>query len=55
MFDFHLQEEASLLLGDLSSSLLNMEVNSNEGIQLAASAIVEGAGNILDYSSNVSI
>lgn len=52
---FHLQEEASLLLGDLSSSLLNMEVNNSEEIQLAASTIVEGAGNILDYSSNVSV
>lgn len=55
-FDSHLQEQASLLLVDLSSSLLYMDSNkSNENeISNAASTIVEGASNILDYSSSVS-
>ncbi|XP_032386246.1 polycystic kidney disease protein 1-like 2 [Etheostoma spectabile] len=52
------QEEASLLFAKLSSSLL-MDVNANEEnaneIHAAASTIVEGASNILDYSSNKNI
>lgn len=54
----HLQEEASLLFTNLSSSLLLMNVNKTEEntkeMHFAASTIMEGASNILDYSSNVS-
>ncbi|XP_054471700.1 polycystic kidney disease protein 1-like 2 [Anoplopoma fimbria] len=53
------QVEASLLFATLSLSLLNMDVNKSEDnineIQAAASTIVEGASNILDYSSNRNI
>lgn len=55
----YVQEEASLLLAGLSSSLLNMALDKTEEIenevQDAASAIVEGAGNILHFSPTVSI
>ncbi len=54
----HLQEQASLLLANLSSSLLLMNVNKSEEntkeMHAAASTIVEGASNIMDYSSSVS-
>lgn len=53
--DFHRQEEASLLLANLSLHLLYMEVNNSEEIFNAASTIVEGTSRILDYASNVSI
>ncbi|XP_044072039.1 polycystic kidney disease protein 1-like 2 [Siniperca chuatsi] len=53
------QEEASLLFANLSTSLLHMNVNKSEEnkkeIHFAASTIVEGASNILDYSSNKTI
>ncbi|KAK2906286.1 hypothetical protein Q8A73_010229 [Channa argus] len=53
------QEQASLLLVDLSSSLLHMIANSSEEsmneIISAASTIVEGASNILEYSSSKNI
>ncbi|XP_031725951.1 polycystic kidney disease protein 1-like 2 [Anarrhichthys ocellatus] len=53
------QEEASLLLANLSSYLLHMDVNTSEDnmneINAAASTIVEGASNILDYSSNKNV
>ncbi|XP_078118997.1 polycystin-1-like protein 2 [Sander vitreus] len=53
------QEEASLLFAKLSSSLLLMDVNGSEEkkneIHAAASTIVEGASNILDYSSTKNI
>ncbi|XP_035860041.1 polycystic kidney disease protein 1-like 2 [Sander lucioperca] len=53
------QEEASLLFAKLSSSLLLMDVNGSEEnkneTHAAASTIVEGASNILDYSSNKNI
>ncbi|XP_068592767.1 polycystin-1-like protein 2 [Cebidichthys violaceus] len=53
------QEEASLLLVNLSSHLLHMDVNTSEDnvneINAAASTIVEGASNILDYSSNKNV
>ncbi|KAK1903165.1 Polycystic kidney disease protein 1-like 2, partial [Dissostichus eleginoides] len=53
------QENASILLADLSSYLLHMDVyqngeNVNE-IQAAASTIVEGASNILDFPSNKNV
>lgn len=54
----HLQQEASLLFASLSSSLLLMNVDKSEEntkeMHVAASTIVEGVSNILDYSSNVS-
>lgn len=53
--DSHPQEEASLLLANLASYLLDMEVDNSAEILLAASAIVEGVSNILDYASNVSV
>lgn len=55
-FDSHLQEQASLLFVNLSSSILYMDVNKTEENEInnAANLIVEGASNILDYSSNVS-
>ncbi|XP_067459444.1 polycystin-1-like protein 2 [Thunnus thynnus] len=53
------QEEASVLFANLSSSLLHMGVKKSEEnkkqIYIAASTIVEGVSNILDYSSNVSL
>ncbi|KAK5861395.1 hypothetical protein PBY51_022796 [Eleginops maclovinus] len=53
------QENASILLADLSSYLLHMDVyqngqNVNE-MQAAASTIVEGASNILDFPSNKNV
>ncbi|XP_042283303.1 polycystic kidney disease protein 1-like 2 [Thunnus maccoyii] len=52
------QEEASVLFANLSLSLLHMGVKKSEEnkkqIYIAASTIVEGVSNILDYSSNVS-
>lgn len=53
--DSHYQEEASLLLANLSSHLLHMEVDNSGEILFATSTIVEGASNILDYASNVSV
>lgn len=53
--DSHHQEEAALLLANLSSHLLHMEVDDSEAILFATSTIVEGASNILDYASNVSV
>nr|XP_020470540.1 polycystic kidney disease protein 1-like 2 isoform X1 [Monopterus albus] len=53
------QEKASLLLANLSSSLLHMYENktaeNKKEIYIAASSIVEGASNILDYSFSSSI
>ncbi|CAB1450105.1 unnamed protein product [Pleuronectes platessa] len=53
------QEEASLLLVNLSSSLLHMDVSNSEEskkeMQSAASSILEGASNILDNSSNKNV
>ncbi|XP_074514137.1 polycystin-1-like protein 2 [Sebastes fasciatus] len=53
------QEEASVLFANLSSSLLHMDVNKSEEnineIHAAADTIVEGASNILHYSSNKNI
>ncbi|KAM6955775.1 polycystin-1-like protein 2 [Lycodopsis pacificus] len=53
------QEEASLLLVNLSSYLLRMDVNTSEEnmneINAAASTIVEGVSNILDYSCNKNV
>ncbi|XP_034430206.1 polycystic kidney disease protein 1-like 2 [Hippoglossus hippoglossus] len=53
------QEEASLLFVNLSSSLVHMVVNKSEESkkekQSAAGAIVEGASNILDNSSNKNV
>ncbi|GLD61521.1 polycystic kidney disease protein 1-like 2, partial [Lates japonicus] len=52
------QEEASLLFVSLSSSLLNVDVDKGEEnkkeIHSAASSIVEGASNILGYSTSTS-
>lgn len=57
--DSHLQEAASLLFASLSSSLVHMNMTDSEEskteIFSAASTIVEGASNILDFSSNVSV
>lgn len=53
--DFHWQMEASVILANLSASLLHMEVNNSEEIVVAAKTIVEGASNILEYSYIVSI
>lgn len=49
------QEEASSLLKNLSLSLLHTEGVTEAEVLSAASTIVEGASNILDYSSNVSV
>ncbi|XP_026231670.1 LOW QUALITY PROTEIN: polycystic kidney disease protein 1-like 2 [Anabas testudineus] len=51
------QEQASLLFVNLSSSILYMDVNKTEENEInnAANLIVEGASNILDYSSNKNI
>ncbi|XP_055361208.1 polycystic kidney disease protein 1-like 2 [Betta splendens] len=53
------QEQASLLFMNLSSSLRRMKLNQSEDtpseIGAAASAIMQGAGNILDYSSSKNI
>ena len=53
-----LQEEASLLIENLSSSLLHMGVKESEEnkkeMHNAGSTVVEGVSNIMDYSSNVS-
>ncbi|XP_034549878.1 polycystic kidney disease protein 1-like 2 [Notolabrus celidotus] len=52
------QEEASFLLAELSSSLLNMDLDKSEEnkkeVHDAACSIVEGAGNILHFSSTKS-
>lgn len=53
--DFLHQEKASLLFANLSSRLLHLEVDDSKETLSAASTIVEGAGNMLDYSSNVSV
>lgn len=57
--DLHLQEAASLLFAKLSSSLVHMDLNKSEEnkieVLFAANTIVEGASNVLDFSSNVSV
>ncbi len=54
---FPLQEEAGLLLVDLSSSLDTISVNQNGGndgeVVQAATPIVKAASNILNVSSSV--
>ncbi|CAK6964402.1 polycystic kidney disease protein 1-like 2 [Scomber scombrus] len=53
------QEEASLLIENLSSSLLHMGLEESEEnkkeMYNAGSTVVEGVSNILDYSSNKKI
>lgn len=44
-----------MILANLSTSLLHMEVNNSEEIVVAAKTIVEGASNILEYTYIVSI
>lgn len=51
--DFHQQEEASVLLANLSASLLHMDVSNGEGLVSAATTIVKGVSNILEYASIV--
>lgn len=53
---FQPQEAAAMLFANLSSSLLHMDVNKtdNEEMLSTSSTIMEGVGNILDYSSTVS-
>jgi len=57
IIDSCLQVEASLLFVNLSSNLLDIDVNNDNvnKVHAAASSIVEGASNILDYSSDVSV
>ncbi|XP_056899463.1 polycystic kidney disease protein 1-like 2 [Takifugu flavidus] len=43
-------EEASVILANLSTILLHVEVNNSEEIVVAAKTIVEGASNILEYT-----
>lgn len=52
--DFRYQEEASLILVDLSTSLLHVEVNNSEEIVMATRSIVKGISHILEYSNIVS-
>lgn len=47
--DSHLQEEASGLLANLSTSLLHMEVNNSEEVVMAAKTIIEGVSTMLEY------
>ncbi|XP_029980234.1 polycystic kidney disease protein 1-like 2 [Sphaeramia orbicularis] len=51
------QEDASLLLENLSSSLLNMTntEENREGVNSAASIILEGTSTALDYTSNKNV
>lgn len=53
--DFHKQEEASVILANLSAALLQMEVDNSGEIVMVAKTIVEGVGNILEYASIVGI
>lgn len=53
--DFDQQEEASVILVNLSTSLLHIEVINSEEIVMAAKTIVEGVGNILEYAYIVGI
>lgn len=57
--DFHWQEDASVILANLSTSLLHftslLEVNNSEEIVMAAKTIVEGVSNILEYAYIVGI
>lgn len=53
--DFLHQEKASLLFANLSSHLLHMAVDNSRETLSAASTIVEGVSNMLDYASNVSV
>lgn len=57
--DFHWQEDASVILANLSTSLLHftslLEVNNSKEIVMAAKTIVEGVSNILEYAYIVGI
>lgn len=53
--DFYWQEEASVILANLSTILLHVEVNNSEEIVVVAETIVEGASNILEYTYIVNI